>query len=241
MAFNFTPNLFPARLEGEPWGVCPEFADHFTDADFSTSADVSKWVLVGSSAAATLSDTDPHCASLVSSTTNVASLQGNGLPFAPATGRRIIVLSRFKISSISTNTLAFVGLAGTADLSNGVMVYSSGAPDQIGVFLSSSTALRYTVAKNADNIPGSATTGETDDTTGLTMADDTFVTVAIEIIGTSMVKFFILNETTRVTTKIEIATNIPDDVGLTPVIEVKGSAGTKTLIADYFYATAVGL
>ena len=72
---------------------------------------------------------------------------------------------------------------------------------------------------------------ETSDDTGVDLVDDTYVNLGIIIKGTTEIVFFVGNA--KIGT---IKTNIPDNVAMTPTIEVRNSSAAVTLFsADYLF------
>lgn len=200
----------------------------FIDEDFvkgpaaSATDDAATFDLVGTSAALTLEDDELFgVGKLVSNTTNQAQLTQNGEPIKLAAGRKVWFEARVKLADADGMSF-FCGLAITdAD------VHDTNLTDYVGFFTTDGT-LKVGCAKNSDNVPGSGTTGETDESTGTTLADDTFVVLRFEVDGLTAVKFYVNGVLTNT-----ITSTICDDEQLTTIIAAKGSA--ETVEIDYVY------
>lgn len=186
----------------------------------SATADAAPFHLVGTSAALTLDDNVlGGRAKLVSNTTNPAVLQGNGEPFKLRPKTKTYFEADVMLADFD-GTSFFVGLAIT-----NVDPFTTSLTDYVG-FFTTDGVIKIGCGKNNNNVPGSGTSGETDQAAAIagvnqSFADNTLVTLAFIAYGTDRIKFFV-NEKFAGT----ITSDIPDDEFLTVTFANKGSAET---------------
>lgn len=200
---------------------CWVLFEHFTGGAIASSTDdAAVFDLVGTSAALTLSDSLlGGVGVLASNSTNPAFLVQNGESVKLAANRTIIYESRFALADYDGMSY-FNGLAIT-----NANPFSGSLTDYVG-FFTTTGVLQAGCGKNNNNVPGSGTSGETDSSTGVTLADNTFVTGKIIIDGLTQVRFFVNNALTNT-----ITTNLPDDEQLCVTIGTLGSG--ETVYTDY--------
>lgn len=181
----------------------------------SSTDDAATFDLVGTSAALTLEDGEEYgVGKLVSNTTNVAALVQNGEPVKLAANKKIIFDARVKLADADGMSY-FIGLAIT-DSDH----WATSLTDYIGFFTTDGN-IKAGCGKDNNNVPGSGTSGESDEDTGEDFADDTYVRLQFIVNGTTSVDFYVDGTKTN-----SITTNLPTDEQLTATISQKGSAET---------------
>lgn len=190
----------------------------------SATADIATFKLEGASAAFTLEDGEQFgVGKLVSDSTTVAALVQNGEPVKLAANKKIIFNARVKLADADGMSY-FVGL-GITDTDP----WTTNFTDYIGFFTTDGN-IKAGCGMNNDNVPGSGTTGETDEDTGSDFADDTYVNLQLVVNGTSSVEFYVNGTLTN-----KITTNLPTDEQLTTIIAQKGDG--ETTYVDFAYGT----
>ena len=226
---------FQVISEAEQSGRIVRFFDHFAGAQgvgISTTADVAKFLLAGTSAACVYGDSfGPELAaaqqangvlSATTNTTNQASVTLNGEPFRLDTGKSVFLRARFALSSLAATTDAFIGL-GVTDTD-----FITAASDYIGFRVANGT-LTVRSQKGA--------AGEISIATGTTLIANEFVEVAILVRNRAAAvcrkDIFVWVNGTQVayTNNDTDRAEIPDVESLTFIAEVKGSAA-RTLNID---------
>lgn len=218
---NFS-HIFPdIGREGQRWKRAITFdVDCVMGPIASSTADAAPFLMSGTSAGLTIEDDlDGGVAKLLSNSTNQAVLQGNGEPFRLDAGIDTVFEARVKLADADGQNF-FVGLAITD-----TDPFATSLTDYVGFFAVDTSALiKIGCGKDNNNVPGSGTSGETDQTAAVdgsnkSFADDTFVLLQFLIFGTSRVKFFVDQQYAGT-----INTNLPDNENLTVTFANKGSA-----------------
>jgi hypothetical protein len=234
MANINTPRLAASNLWGEAVQTDAEFFDDFTESSFSTTADVSRWLVTmvdtdtgGGEVWAQADDFDIGGWFQLTKNANAADLTGaqvNGHQFRIKEGKDIYFEARIAIGDVSEVNLV-LGLA-SADTD----MYA-GMNDFIGFRMDNDGILDYVVEDD---------TNETSASTGVTFSDATDGTEAhvvafyVRYAGNiKQVKFYVDGAL-----KATVTSNIPDDdTDLTVSIENgKGPASVESIYCDYIYA-----
>ena len=235
--FGYTPSLPPTLMEGQPLNMPVVFFDDFltagytvndaadAQAKFSETANASAWLLTvidgGTDNGESIVISDDEPGGVLAITTNDADndaceLQLNGEAFKVQSGKDLIFEARFKLNDVDTADW-FLGLA-TTDTT-----VLAGTTESLGFRCPDGTGdIDYVCEDNSTE-----TTGDT----GIDLADDTFVTVRLEVRSNERVKFFVNGALVGTST-----TNIPDGDAVTPTMCVRNASGAaSTLEVDYFF------
>lgn len=193
------------------------FFDHFIcEGAPSTTADIGKFVLSGTSAAASYQDSLAQAESgasnlkgngvlrLTTNTTNEASIQLNGEPFTLGVGKSLFFRARIASSSIAAAQQAFIGL-----LPTDTSPIASLNADYIG-FITATGALNHVYVKDG-------ATGLVTKSTGTTLVASTFVDVAflVRLKTATSLDLHIFVDGAEVSSPTETATEIPENESLT--------------------------
>lgn len=186
----------------------------------STSADIAPFLMSGTSAGLVISDSlTEGVATATSNSTNQLTLQGNGEPFKLATGNVIAFEANVALTDADGMSF-FVGLAITD-----TAPWSTNLTDYVGFFTTNGT-INIGCGKNCDNVPGSGTTGETDQaaTSSTTaFADATYARLQFYCYDTTLVRFYVNGSFAGL-----IRSNIPDDEDLTVTLGFVGDGEVVT-------------
>lgn len=205
-----------------------DWFDHFNGqaGQGYAAADVSKWVLTGTSAAVTYADSftpsDKTAAqaglgvlNLTSNTTNQANLTMNGEPFSVGTGKSVFIQARIAVDDISADSDIFLGLH-TNDTD-----YWGGSADQIGIRVVDG-AIQLVFQKS--------TSGAVVVSTGVSLTANEFKTISIlarnraAAVGKKDLYIWVDGTLVSYTNNDTDRAEFPDTESLTIVAEAKGSA-----------------
>lgn len=199
-------------------------------AEFAEVADRGAWLVTRDAAPAIIvKDAEPGGVLRITpgtSANDFVSCQLNGEAFAVAANRRIWFEARFKTND-ADDIKFFLGLCSTDVTGSTAGPILDGTNDSIGFrnVLGNTTTFLCLTEDDAT---------ETTSTAG-TLADDTFTTVALEVIGTDQVKFYVNGALVARHTA-----NLPDAAAaLTLSMEVGSPTGTTatTLEVDYIWCS----
>ena len=190
----------------------------------SATANIAQMLMSGTSAAVTLADSTGYgpAFTCTSSTTNPLTLQANGEPFKVTANTGIHFQAHVALTDADGMSF-FAGLAITD-----TTPWTTSLTDYIGFFAVNQYALQIGAGMNNDAVPGSGTTGETDqaaDTTvtASTMVDATFVQLDFITHGTTKVVYYVNGQNVGT-----ITTNLPTDEDLTPTLAFVGTGEVVT-------------
>ena len=225
----YHPSVHWQQLEGNIGAPTVEFFDDFIQRpDISETADAAAWLMTvidgGAAGAESITIRDNVAGGVLRSTANAAdndglSFQLNGTSFKVAADSRMVFAARMAVVDVS-ETDWFVGLA-AADTA-----ILSGVTESIGFRCPDSTGDIDYVVENAST--------ETTADTGSDVADATMLTLSFEVIGNSMVKFYVNG-----VFKSKVTTNIPDGDDLTVTFEFRNDgAAANSLDMDYIYVAS---
>lgn len=242
MSLGFaSPAFAPTSHPGTKYQKPLVFEDDFLEISISATDGAARWLNTQTGSGTLVGATDEYNGVLHLTTAAADNdhieLQASGNPFAVAADRDIIFEARLKLTAAASPLTTidwFVGLATKdTDVGGGVNdMIGFGTGDGTNGILNAGGASIY--AYTGDDTSSWATAQVTDTDTGVDYVDDTYFRIRFEVLGGTVVKFYVDN-----VLKATHTTEIPDEGAfLTPTILLQNNAAAaKQMQIDYIVVT----